>query len=88
MTLLEGETLWNLAWILPLIAILFYWSSRKRNRVLHSFLGKRADDPECVNSSPVRRFWRGVIFAGILMLLLIELAQAIDNRGVKEVEND
>ena len=75
MTLLEGETLWNLAWILPLIAILFYWSCRKRNRLLHSFLGKRADDPECVNSSPVRRFWRGLIFAGILILLIAAAAR-------------
>ena len=75
MTLLEGETLWNLAWILPLIAILFYWSCRKRNRVLRSFLGKRADDPECVNSSPVRRFWRGLIFAGILILLIAAAAR-------------
>ena len=75
MTLLEGETLWNLAWILPLVAIVFYWSSRKRKRILHSFLGKRADDPECVNSSPVRRFWRGVIFAGILILLTAAAAR-------------
>ena len=75
MTLLEGETLWNLAWILPLIAILFYGSSRKRKRILHSFLGKRADDPECVNSSPVRRFWRGLIFAGILILLIAAAAR-------------
>ena len=75
MTLLEGETLWNLAWILPIIAILFYWSSRKRNRILRCFLGKRADDPECVNSSPGRRFWRGLIFAGILILLIAAAAR-------------
>lgn len=75
MTLLEEETLWNLVWILPLIMILFYWSCRKRNRVLHSFLGKRAADPECVNSSPVRRFWRGLIFAGILILLIAAAAR-------------
>ena len=75
MTLLNSDVLWNLVWILPLAVILFYFAGRKRTGLLRQFLGKRADDPAYVNSSPVLRFWRGVIFLAVLSLLVIAAAR-------------
>ena len=75
MTLLDGETLWHLVWILPLLALIFYWGSRKRKFLLQKLLGNQAADPARVNSSPVLRFWRAVLFAGILILLLAAAAR-------------
>ena len=75
MTLLNSDVLWNLVWILPLAVILFYFAGRKRAGLLRRFLGKRADDPAYVNSSPVLRFWRGVIFLAVLSLLVIAAAR-------------
>ena len=75
MTLLEGEILWNLVWILPLAAILFYFGSRKRTLLLRNFLGKQADNPAAVNSSAALRFWRGLLFLGILILLIAAAAR-------------
>ena len=75
MTLLDGELLWHLIWILPLIALIFYWGSRKRKVLLKKFLGEQADDPARVNASPVLRFWRAVLFAGTVILLLAAAAR-------------
>ena len=75
MTLLDGELLWHLIWILPLIALIFYWGSRKRKVLLKKFLGEHADDPARVNASPVLRFWRAVLFAGTVILLLAAAAR-------------
>ena len=75
MTLLNSDVLWNLVWILPLAVILFYFAGRKRAGLLRRFLGKRADDPAYVTSSPVLRFWRGVIFLAVLSLLVIAAAR-------------
>ena len=75
MTLLEGEKLWNLIWILPLLLFLFYWCGRKREFLLKRFLGGRASDPACVNSSKTLRFWRGILFLGVLVLLVVAAAR-------------
>ena len=75
MTLLEGEKLWNLIWILPLVFFLFYWCRRKRELLLNRFLGGRASDPGCVNSSGTLRFWRGALFLGVLVLLAVAAAR-------------
>ena len=75
MTLLDGEILWNLIWILPLLAILFYYACRKRKALLDRFLGAHADDPACVNASSALRFWRGVLFAGTVILLIVAAAR-------------
>ena len=75
MTLLDGETLWHLIWILPLLSLIFYLGSRKRKSLLQKLLGDQAADPARVNSSPVLRFWRAVLFAGILILLLAAAAR-------------
>ena len=75
MTLLDGEILWNLIWILPLLAVLFYYACRKRKALLERFLGDHADDPACVNGSSVLRFWRGVLFAGTVILLIVAAAR-------------
>ena len=75
MTLLDGEILWNLIWILPLLAVLFYYACRKRKALLERFLGDHADDPAYVNSSASLRFWRGVLFAGAVILLIVAAAR-------------
>lgn len=75
MTLLNGEILWNLIWVLPLLLILFYYSRRKRTALLRRFLGGHAADPAYVNASPVLRFWRGVLFMAVLVLLLVAAAR-------------
>jgi len=75
MTLLDGEILWNLIWILPLLAVLFYYGCRKRKALLERFLGSHADDPACVNSSASLRFWRGVLFTGTVILLIVAAAR-------------
>ena len=75
MTLLDGDLLWHLIWILPLIALIFYWGNRKRKVLLKKFLGEQADDPARVNASPVLRFWRAVLFAGTVILLLAAAAR-------------
>ena len=75
MTLLDGDLLWHLAWILPLFVLVLYLGSRKRKNLLQKFLGKQADDPSKVNASPVLRFWRAVLFAGILILLIAAAAR-------------
>ena len=75
MTLLNGEILWNLIWVLPLILLLFYWSRRKRHYLLQAFLGKRANDPDYVTASPVLRFWRAVLFCAVIILLFIAAAR-------------
>ncbi len=75
MTLLDGDLLWHLIWILPLIVLIFYWGSRKRKVLLKKFLGEQADDPARVNASPVLRFWRAVLFAGTVILLLAAAAR-------------
>ncbi len=75
MTLLDGEILWHLVWILPLAGSILYWGSRKRKALLQKFLGEQADDPARVNASPVLRFWRAVLFAGTVILLLVAAAR-------------
>ena len=75
MTLLDGEILWNLIWILPLLAVLFYYACRKRKALLERFLGDHADDPAYVNSSASLRFWRGLLFAGTVILLIVAAAR-------------
>ena len=75
MTLLDGEILWHLVWILPLAGLILYWGSRKREALLQKFLGEQADDPARVNASPVLRFWRAVLFAGTVILLLVAAAR-------------
>ena len=75
MTLLEGEILWNLVWILPLVFFLFYWSCKRRSRLLKRFLGSRESDPCMENSSAPLRFWRGILFAGVLILLVAAAAR-------------
>ena len=75
MTLLDGEILWHLIWILPLLVLIFYWGSRKRKSLLQKLLGNQAADPARVNSSPVLRFWRAVLFACTLILLLAAAAR-------------
>ena len=70
MTLLDGEILWHLVWILPLAGLIWYCGCRKRKALLQKFLGEQADDPARVNASPVLRFWRAVLFAGTVILLL------------------
>ena len=75
MTLLDGEILWNLIWILPLLAVLFYYACRKRKALLERFLGGHAGDPAYVNSSASLRFWRGVLFAGTVILLVVAAAR-------------
>ena len=75
MTLLNGEILWNLIWVLPLLLILFYYSRHKRMTLLRRFLGERAVDPKYVNASHVLRFWRGVLFMAVMVLLLVAAAR-------------
>ena len=75
MTLLDGEILWHLVWILPLTGLILYWGSRKRKALLQKFLGEQADDPARVNASPLLRFWRAVLFAGTVILLLAAAAR-------------
>ncbi|OQA86714.1 MAG: von Willebrand factor type A domain protein [Lentisphaerae bacterium ADurb.Bin242] len=75
MTLLEGEILWNLVWVLPLIWFLFYYAWFKRTAVLKLFFGKRSDDPRYVSVSASLRFWRGVILTAVLFLLFVAAAR-------------
>ena len=75
MTLLDGEILWHLFWILPLMTVLFYLGCRKRNALLRKFLGKHAEDPAYVNSSKSLRLWRGMLFTGTVILLLAAAAR-------------
>ena len=75
MTLLKGEILWNLIWILPLLSFLFYFGYRKRNLLLERFLGKHAGNPARINSSSGLRFWRGILFSAVLILLVVAAAR-------------
>ena len=75
MSLLNGEILWNLLWVLPLFFLVFYFGWQRRSRLLKRFLGRRADDPSYTSASKTRRFWRAVLLAGVLILLFIAAAR-------------
>ena len=75
MSLLNGEILWNLLWVLPLFFLIFYVGWQRRNGLLKRFLGKRADDPSYTSASKTRRFWRAVLLAGALILLFAAAAR-------------
>lgn len=75
MSLLNGEILWNLLWVLPLFFLLFYTGWQRRNSLLKRFLGKRAEDPSYTSASKIRRFWRAVLLACALILLFVAAAR-------------
>ena len=72
MTLLNGEILWNLIWVLALCLLFYYAGAKKRAGILALFPGKeRAASPQFVRVSLPVRFWRMILFLGVIVLLFL-----------------
>ena len=76
MTLLDGEILWNLIWVLALCLLFYYIGEKKRSKVLALFPGREnAVSRQFTSVSRPVRFWRMILFLGVIVLLFLAAAR-------------
>ena len=76
MTLLDGEILWNLIWVLALCLLFYYIGEKKRSKVLALFPGREnAASRQFTSVSRPVRFWRMILFLGVIVLLFLAAAR-------------
>lgn len=81
MNFLKTEILLHLFWICPILAFLYVFCWRKREKTLQLLLGSRATMGESVSLSLKKRVFREILF--ILALLFVFLAAARPSWGNK-----
>lgn len=72
---LKPDWLWNILWLLPLLAGLYIFSASKRKKLLQAILGERANSPDFVNLSRVKRGIKTLLVVLALVFIIIAAAR-------------
>ena len=75
MRFLQPEVLWHLLWILPAMLVIFLISRRNTARILKTFLGSHAADPEYVLVSNGKKILRFLLLCGAVFFLVLAAAR-------------
>lgn len=75
MRFLQPEVLWHLLWILPAMLVIFLISRRNTARILKTFLGSHAADPDYVLVSNGKKILRFLLLCGAVFFLVLAAAR-------------